>query len=183
MAIKGFNEYLQERILNIGLNPKHEKHREAYRGQIHDIIRKSYEKVKGGYGGHGSGSKAESDAIHADISSNAIKATRRGDTITQATIYKPQHGRKIIAMGHNQTKAGSADWSKTAGEDIKKKRAWGELSGGAKEAYAKRGMPVVPSSRAGELTGKKVKIVDKDRYERDIGGKPHTKSIMGYPKE
>ena len=42
---------LTEKVLSIGLNPNHEKYREHHRGEMHDMIRKSYSKI-GGYGGH-----------------------------------------------------------------------------------------------------------------------------------
>ena len=177
-----FSEFLAEKILNIGLNPKHEKHREAYRKQIHDVIQKSYTGVEGGYGGHGSGSDAESKAIHADISDHSIKATRRGDKITHATIYKQKHGRKIIGLGTDGSKQGSADFDRNAKEDNKHKRAWGELSDRAESAYRKRGFPQVSSSHAEKLTGKKVKVKDDARYSREIGGKEHEKTILGHPK-
>ena len=32
------------------------------------------------------------------------------------------------------------------------------------------------------VDGKKVEVKDKDRYVRDIGGKPHEKTILGHPK-
>lgn len=177
-----FSDYLAEKVLNIGLNPKHEKHREGYRKQIHDVIQRSYRDVEGGYGGHGSGSDAESKAIHADISDNAVKATRRGDKITHATIYKQKHGRKIIGLGTDGSRQGSADFDRNAREDNKQKRAWGEFSGNAEKAYRKREMPQVSSSEAGKLTGKKVKVKDADRYSREIGGKEHEKTILGHPK-
>lgn len=179
-----FSEFLQEKVLNIGLNPKHKGHREKYRQQIHDVIQKSYAGVKGGYGGQGSGSEAESKAIHADISDNAIKATRRGGAITQATIYKQKHGRKIIATGHNQTPQGKADWHKTAGEDVKHKRAWIEASGAAKAAYKSKGMTQRAAARAPALTGKSdVEVKNRREYTRNIGGERHTKTILGFPKK
>lgn len=177
----GFREYLEEKILNIGLNPKHEKHREAYRQQVHDVIRNSYA-AAGGYGGQGSGTDAESKAIHADIDQHDIKATRRGDKITHATIYKKSQGRKVVGVGTDGSKQGSSDFDRNAKEDNKHKRAWGEFSNRAEDAYRKRGFPQVPSSQAEKLTGKKVTVLDKDRYSRDIGGHPHTKTILGHPK-
>ena len=68
-----FSAFLQERVLSIGLNPKHEQHREKYRQQMHDMIQKAYSHPDiGGYGGHKSGSKEESDAIHDDITHSVI---------------------------------------------------------------------------------------------------------------
>ena len=179
----GCEDVIQEKVLNIGFNPSHEGHREKYRNQIHDVIQRSYKDVEGGYGGHGSGSDAESKAIHSDISDHAIKATRRGDTITHATIYKKQHGRKIIALGHSGTDQGRKDFNKNAAEDKSKRRAWGEFSGNAERAYKKRGFVQRSSGRAAGLTGKNVNIIDRKRYSRNIGGQEHDKTILGYPSK
>ena len=178
-----FKEYLMERILSIGLNPKHEKHREGLRSQIHDVIRKSYSNVKGGYGDQGAGSDAESKAIHNDISDAAhIKATVRNGKVTHASLYKNKAGRKIIALGTDGSDQGKKDLRQNQSDDHKHKRAWGEFSDRAEGSYRKAGFPQVPSSKAAELTGKKVEVKDKDRYVRDIGGKPHEKTILGHPK-
>lgn len=174
---------LNEKIINVGFNASQEPNREKYRQQVHDVIQKSYKNVEGGYGGHGSGSDAESKAIHADISDHAIKATKRGSDITHATIYKKSKGRKIIGLGTSGTEQGKADWKKTAEEDKKKKRAWGEFSGKAERAYKSVGFAQKSSARAGELTGKNVNIVDRKRYTRNIGGHEHEKTILGYPSK
>lgn len=179
----GFREYLKERIKSIGLNPKHDHYREKLRGQIHDVLRKSYADVDGGYGGHGAGSDAESKAIHADISDAAhIKTTLRNGKVTHATLYKKQRGRKLIGTGTDGSKQGSADFRKNQSDDHKMKRAWGEFSGKAENSYRKAGYPQVPASRAAELTGKEVKVKDENRYSRKIGGHDHEKSILGHPK-
>lgn len=179
----GFKDFLAEKILSIGLNPKHAKHREGLRGQLHDVIRKSYAGVEGGYGGQGVGTDAESKAIHSDISdSDHIKATVRGGKVTHATLYKAKAGRKAIALGTDGSDQGKTDLRRNQADDHKQKRAWGEFSGKAENSYRKAGFPQVPSSRAGELTGKEVKVVDKDRYVRKIGGHDHEKTILGHPK-
>jgi hypothetical protein len=83
-------------------------------------------KKSGGYGGVSSGSKEESDAIHHDIThSGVIKATRRGNKITNVRLYKSQHGRKMIAAGTDGSNQGKEDFLKTSAEDNTQKRAWG----------------------------------------------------------
>lgn len=182
--VKTFLEYLQEKVLSIGLNPKHAEHRQKYRDQIHDVLHKSYQKI-GGYSDQGSGTDAERKAIHADIDddNNVIKATRRGDKITHATIYKKKSGRKLIATGTDGSEQGKKDFYKNAGEDHTHKRSWAEVSGGPEKAMRKIGVPEIPSGKMGKLTGKKVKEVGNNRYTREIGGKEHEKIGMGHPKE
>lgn len=179
----GFKDFLMEKVISIGLNPKHEGHREKLRGQIHDVIRKSYAGVNGGYGDRGAGSKEESDAIHSDISDAAhIKATLRGGKVTHATLYKARAGRKIIALGTDGSERGKADLRQNQKDDHKQKRAWGEFSDRAEGSYRKAGYPQVPADRAADLTGKQVKVTDQNRYTRSIGGKDHDKTILGHPK-
>jgi hypothetical protein len=175
--------FFAEHVLSIGMNPEHEKFREKHRQEIHDIIHNSYKKVDGGYGGLGSGSKAESDAIHHDISHSMIKATKRAGKITSVNMYKDKFGRKSIAAGTDGTDVGKADYMKTKKEDHHQKRAWGEVSGASEHIGKKIGNPVIPNSRAKELTGKDVeRHADGEHYTRMIGGHPHVKTIIGHPK-
>ena len=184
--MKKFREYLDEHVLSIGLNPKHEKYRKKYEDQMHDALRASYAKVDGGYDGKGAGTKEEEDDIRSDIRNpkNIIKATRRGDKITSVSIYKRQHGRKMVALGTDDSKQGKSDIRQTMSDDNKKKRAWGEVSGNVEKAMRRIGHPVVSSSQAKRLTGKNdVETVDNERYTRKIGRDKHTKTIMGHPKD
>jgi hypothetical protein len=181
-----FSQFLQEKVLSIGFNPKHEKFREQHRDQIHDLLQNAYKQVDGGYGGLGSGSKEESEAIHRDISDHNIKVIKRGDKITAVNIYKDQFGRKSIATGHDGTEQGKSDWKQIASEDIEQeeRNAWGEASGGAKRAREKLGSKQVPFADAEKLLrGKKItQVGDTNNYIRNIGGKPHEKVILGNPK-
>jgi hypothetical protein len=178
-----FKDFIIERVISIGLHPDQESHREKHREEIHDILHKSYSGI-GGYSGHKSGSKEESDAIHHDITHSVIKATKRNGKISSVNLYKKQHGRKSIASGTDGTEQGKADWKKTKLEDHEQKRAWGEVSGAAKHLQTKMGVPVIPANKAGKLLNKHV-IPHKDgeSYDRSIGGHMHTKTMMGHPKE
>lgn len=178
-------EILQERIVSIGLHHSQEKDREKHRQEIHDIIHKSYSHPDiGGYGGHKSGSKEESQAIHHDISNSVIKATKRDGKISAVNLYKKQHGRKSIASGTDGTPQGKKDWKKTKIEDHEQKRAWGEVSGAAEHLQRKIGVPVIHSNKAGKLLNKEVHPhPDGEHYDRNIGGEKHTKVMMGHTKE
>lgn len=182
--MKSFSQYLEERVISIGLNPKQEVHRERYRQQMHDILRRSYAGVEGGYGGLGSGTEAESKSIHDDINNSIIKATRRNGKITSVNLYKKRYGRKSIALGHDGSDQGKNDIRKTMMTDKSQKRSWSEVSGAVENLRRKMGYPIIPSSRAKELTGKEdIRPIDKERYVRKIGGSEHEKVIMGYPKK
>lgn len=177
-----FRDYLEERVLSIGLNPKHEHHREKHRQEMHDMLRRAYKDI-GGYGSLGHGSKEESDDIHKDISHHAIKAVKRDGKISALRIYKKQHGRKMIATATDGTDRGKADWKKTSLEDHEQKRAWGEASGAVEHIQTKMGMPKVSAHHAEKLLGKKVTpSADGVHYTRRLGNHDHTKVIMGHPK-
>lgn len=177
-----YSNLIVERVLSIGLNPDHEKHREQHRQEIHDMLRKAYEPI-GGYAGHKSGSEEESKAIHSDISQSLIKATKRDGKITAVNLYKKQHGRKSIAVATDGTEQGKKDFMKTKVEDHELKRAWGEVSGKMQHISKKIGMPTIPARRAKELLGKDVKVHDDgEHYDRPIGGHMHTKIMVGHPK-
>lgn len=184
--MKRFQEYMQERVLSIGLNPDHEKFRQSHEDEIHDAMRSSYAQI-GGYGGLGSGSKEESEAIRADIRNkdHIIKATRRGGKVNSAVIYKKKFGRKAIALGSDGSRQGKLDIGKTVDDDKRPDRnAWAELSDNAEKFYRKRGYMVQPPSKAKKLTGKDdVEVQDAERYTRNIGGHKHSKVIMGNPKD
>jgi hypothetical protein len=180
-----FRQYLEEKVLNPGFNPDHDKYREQYRNQIHDAIRHSYAPI-GGYLSLGSGTKEESDAIHADISNpdHAMKLTKRGDTITSIALYRKFKGRKSIVSATNGSEQGKKDLRKTMEDDHHHKRAWSEASGAVARLREKIGFPKIPASKAAELTGKS-DIIPKNEYTytRNIAGHPHEKTLYGYPKD
>lgn len=179
-----FKQFITEKVLSIGLNPSHDSHREKHRQEIHDILHHSYKSI-GGYAGHTSGSKEESHAIHHDITHGVIKATKRNGKISSVSLYKKQHGRKLVAAGTDGSEQGKRDYKKTNLEDHEQKRAWGEVSGAIEHISKKHGHPEIPSSRAKKLLpGKKITREKGDNhYTRDIGGTPHRKIMMGHPKD
>lgn len=183
--MKSFRQYLSEKVLSIGFNDKQEKFREQHRDEIHDIIQKSYSKVDGGYGGHGSGTPEESKQIHKDISNLNIKAIQRNGKITAVNMYKDQYGRKSVATGHDGSDQGKKDWKQIASEDINQsdRHVWGEVSGGSEVAKKKLGAKEIPYENIGKLTGKEtVRVGNTNRYVRDIGGEPHEKVGIGNPR-
>jgi hypothetical protein len=174
---------LGEKVLSPGFNPEHNKYREHHRGEIHNMLRKTYSDI-GGYGGLGSGSKAESDSIHHDITHTNIKMTKRDGKLTTVNLYRDQHGRKSVASGTDGTNQGKRDFLKNKKEDLAQKRAWGEVSGKPEHLMRKLGAPVIDPKHVHGLTGKTITPhPDGEHYTRDIGGHLHTKIAFGYPKK
>lgn len=182
--MKKFNEFLCERVLNIGFNPKHEHHREKHRQEMHDLVRNSYAKI-GGYNGVGSGTDAESNEIHYMLSTHHIKATKRNGRITALSGYRPQFGRKSVVAATDGTDQGKADLYKTWNDDHRLKRSWGEVSGASEKIKTRLGFPGVPNTKAAHLTKRPILSLDPDgvHYTRNIGGHPHVKAILGHPDE
>jgi hypothetical protein len=177
-----FKEFLNEHVLSIGLNPSHEKHREKHRQEFHDMIHHAYKDI-GGYSGHKSGSKEESDAIHKDITHSMIKAVKRNNKITAVNLYKNDHGRKSIASASDGTEQGKKDYIKNKKEDHHDKRSWAEVSGKVKHLHNKIGTPEIPYEKAKKLIKKDMKPTTGNSYTRSIGGKDHEKTAVGYPKD
>ena len=102
-----FKTYISEQILSIGFNPEHEKYRNEHKKEMHDLLKNAYSHPSiGGYGGHVSGSKEESDAIYSDIDNLNIKAVKKKQGITAVNVYKDKNGRKLIAVATDGTKSG-----------------------------------------------------------------------------
>jgi len=182
-----FLQFLEEKFLNPGFNPDHERYRELHRQDIHDILRDSYSKL-GGYAGQKSGSDEESKVIHSDISNSHIKAVRRDGKISAVVLYKPSKGRKIVAAGTNKSEQGSKDFINIMKEDFKTqadaRNVWGEFSGPMQHIIKNKiKAPVISPRSASELTGKKTKVLGGNKYKRKIGGTIKTKMILGKPKE
>lgn len=185
--MQNFKTFLLERFVSIGFKPEDEHQREKHRKEIHDILRKSYSAVPGGYGGLGSGSEEESKAIHDDINQSLIKATKRDGKITAVNLYKKKYGRKSIAVGHDGTDRGKSDWRKIATEDITRteRHAWGEASGAALHVKKKLGNKPIPYSVARKIVNKPdMKPVrgSTTKYTRKIGKERHEKEALGNPK-
>lgn len=180
-----FLNFLEERVVSIGLDKDNDHLREKHRSEIHDLLHKAYSHPSiGGYGGLKSGSKEESDSIHHDISNSIIKATKRDGKITAVNLYKNQHGRKMIAAGSDGSERGKEDWKKLSSEDHHQKRSWGEVSGAVEKIMTKIGAPKISATHAKKILNKDVKPVPNDphKYVRKIGDHDHEKTIMGHPK-
>lgn len=191
-----FRQYLEEsRTLEIGRNPTHTK---KFRNdtkliqQAHDVIKKSYSDPKlNGYLGLGSGTKEESDAIHSDLSNpnHHIQATIDRGEITSVIIKRKERseevkGRKLIALGTDNTEKGKKDIKRLLRQGIKRQNFNAELSGGAEKLIiGKMKAPIIPAKEVGKIIKKDVTPVDDTTYERSIGGAPREKKFAAWRRK
>ncbi len=178
------HEFLTERVLNL-----HTQEQKAqYADEVWDMLQKAYAKM-GGF--KSATSKEEIIEIP-----GYWKLIRRGSEITAVNLYKQSSHTKNLktyasaAQVHidpetNEYKAtpqGLADYTKLKNEDLKMKRGWAEVSGGAEKTAKRIGAKPVPNKFAQYLTGKEIFELDPDgyHYTRLIQGKPHKKIIYGF---
>lgn len=182
-----FKQFLNEKIISIGLNPGHDSLRSKHHDQLVNILSKSYKAI-GGYVGKRSGTAEEHKAISGDIMhpQHAIKAVRRGNNITAVVVYKKDHkgNRKLIAAATDASDQGKNDLkSHILQQDQHMKRAWGEFSGPLQHVMHKLNFPHIDPSTAKQLLpGKQITANDDGTYNRSIAGKTMTKRAMGYFK-
>lgn len=175
--MKSIKSFLESLILEHIVNCHTKTDMEKYKDQVWDILYKSY-KYCGGIAGVNS-----IDDIIDD--STLWKLTRRGDTITSIIVYSNKRGgRKICCLGQNGTEQGKLDLKKMMNEDglYPDRESWGEFSGAAACTALNQGMMPIPASIAETIMyGKKFLDTKADGffYTREIGGKPHTKIMLG----
>lgn len=190
--MESFKQFLQnplnERVLNIFMSNKEE--REQYADEVFSLLQKSYES-QGGI--KGSGFNSPSDMIK---KIPFWKLVRKDGKIVAGAMYKDKGGRKSVASFTDGTSTG-----KDALIDIKKddfKRAFVEMSGRAL-GFSKKTLGldfilkyVKTPEEASDILGEELGPVPEDDenikfspelkdyfYQREIGGKMHTKIMIG----
>ena len=183
-----FKQFLDERVLNIGLSGEDHDLRQQHSDSIVHMLKTSYASLDGGYGGMGNGTQAEHDAIHADVHNpeHFIKGTVRDGKLVSVSIYKKTAaGRKRIASGTDGSMSGKEAYKKTSEEDRDQvdRHAYAEVSHKPEAIAKKMGVPQVPNDKVGNLLGKDiVKHDDGYHYDRKLGNEVKTKVMVGHPK-
>jgi len=165
-----FSTFLAERYINLHTPEEKAKHVD----KVWDMLHKSYEKI-GGFKSAGSKEELIKD-------SSIWKLYKKNGQIRTAAIYKDKHGRKSIAKATDGTQYGKDGVYKITGEDMKRKRAWAEVSGAMEHIALKMGGKYVDNKHASKLTGKEI-LHHHDNgvhYDRMIAGHKHTKAIVGF---
>lgn len=113
---------------------------------------------------------------------NMWKLVRKNNVIILACLYKDNQGRKFVAIGHDGSEEAKRAIKNILMDDIKQHRMWAEVSGAAARSFIKAGVPVIPNKHAQKLLNKEILSYDGEyKYSRLIGGKVHTKILIGYP--
>jgi len=188
--MESFKNHMQlnERVLNLFTKDKDE--REKYADTVFDMLQQSY-KSQGGI--KGSGFNSAEDMIK---KIPFWKIVRKNDKIVAGILYKDKGGRKGVASFTDGSDAG-----KDALIDIKKDefgRSYSEISGNAL-GFTKKilGLDFIikyakTPEEAEKISGEELSEVPDDDenvrytpqlkdyfYQREIGGKMHTKIMIG----
>ena len=195
--MKTFSEYLQtnsneglvlEAFENLVGNDKDTiKKKNAYKKEILDLLRKSYESI-GGI--KGSGFQNEKDMVK---NIWFWKLWKQDGHPAAVIMYKDRAGRKMVALGTDGSEKAKAAIKKMMFDEISLSRSYGEASGPALGMVRKifglgknapfEGSPLekymVPAEMVGDILKKPVKPVSKYEYIRAIGGDDEKKVMFG----
>ena len=196
--MKTFNEFLQEKIINLGFTGSDEEQKNKYAEDIVTVISNAYKQI-GGYKAI-TNPNEEKTAILSDLNRAWVKIIRRLDSvskkskITAVALYKPaletsdgkQINRKLIAVATNGELAGYNDLKMILIDDFKQQRAWAEVSGKAEAMLKKIGMPSLGVEQVKELLpDKEIVPIEHEPgyYQRAIAGTLHKKTAVGYAQK
>jgi len=182
-----FKEFLKEHYINIFDRAGHPDHYD----HAWDMVQKSYAPI-GGIKGSGFSSKE-------DMKKNIdVKLKRRGQKFTSAVFYKKKGGRKIVAVASDLTSDGKTDLINTLKAEFKTKRSYIEASGPLLHTLVKHlgsdiHQHIIPRHKVNDFIDDKISEPDsndptvhrypelKDHlYQREIGGTPITKLMLGH---
>lgn len=185
-----FREFIQESFLNYFIKDT-DKRREVA-GEVWKILQDSYRPI-GGI--HGKGFESAEDMIQ---KIPFWKLVRKGGDIVSVAMYKDSGGRKLVAAGTNGSLSGKDGLAKIIMDDLKRERAYMELSDKLLRftmrlmgAEVLKKYLLTPEKFAA-ITGNKVFQVEANDpeiisnpeikdffYRREIGGELHTKVALG----
>lgn len=180
---------LVERFVNLFTKDEKQK----YVDQVWDMLQKSYAPL-GGI--HGSGFESKEDVI------NKIpfwKVAKTNGRVVAVALYKDKSGRKRVAGATDGTQEGKDKFEQMSKSDIAQERAYAEISSKSLNFILKRWKGsditkymVLPKDAEKVLGAELTYPVPDDDpevlahpelkkffYQRDIGGKLHTKLMIG----
>ena len=191
--MKKFQEYLEERYIN--LLPQHEAEKHQVKQQVWDMLQNAYRPI-GGI--HGSGFSSPEEMV-AKIPFWKMHRNRQGK-ITSVSMYKDSQGRKRVAMASDGSDEGKQSLGYAVRDDLRLRRSHGEVSGKAlsflkknvnvtdhahtfdqaRKYFASRGETIErPEANDPELL-RHPELRD-HFYVRDVNGIRHTKILVGTP--
>lgn len=191
--MKSFKEVLSERFVNL-IHPHHDAEKDKHAEHVHNMLKKAYEPI-GGL--HGNGFKDVED-MKKSIPFWKLHKNKEGK-VNAVSMYKDKHGRKMVALASDGTHEGKAGLARIVHDDVKRKRAYSEISGPAIGFHKKQIGDLKPHA----LHHKDVRRLMPDEqirkpphddaevarhpelkhhfYQRKIGGEWHTKLAIGTP--
>ena len=148
--------------------------------ELFDLIDNAYSPI-GGHPNYKSpadviGTEGDADYIVIDLDDDdewdALKVSKK----------KPS-GNKSVAMGHDGSKEAKKVAINISVLLLKQPGHFVEVSGKLKDILKAKGAPIITDEEVIRkvLKGKKVEINDDGSYQRKIGGKTFTKTLMGNP--
>ena len=180
--MKNLSSYINEQLITehfVNLFKKEDMAK--YADEIYKMMEKCYE-----YCGGMTGMSSPQQLID---ETTMWKLVRRSNKITAGIVYNDKRGgRKMCYCFNDGTEQGVKDCKKIMQEDslLPDRHAWGEFSGKAVSTMFNQGAMPIPASIAQEIMKDKEFIEIKPDgyyYTRKIGGAPHTKLMMGNPRE
>lgn len=156
--------------------------KQKYAQQVWDVIQSSYARV-GGIQGKGF---ASVDDMIKTIP--MWKVFRRGDDVKAVMMYRDKGGRKRVAIATDGSQEGKKMLKKMLIDEYKTGRSFGEVSDNSLNFIRRLFTPaelrsfIIPFDIVKEkLKGKELENIDGYFYNRKIGGKWHTKLMLGNP--
>lgn len=174
-----FHQYLNEHFDNITSR----QYKEKYRDQVWDILTKSYQYIGGIRGSGFANSQQMVDTIP------YWKLYRVYDDVKAVILYKDKNGRKMVALGSDQSEQGKRVLKRMMIDEIVSRRSYGEISDAVLKFYQRHltkqqiekyfVKAVDAIKRFPQDQQDDIKIIDEYTYERTIGNQRHRKMMYG----
>ena len=156
------------------------KETEEYKEDIFSLISNAYAAI----GGH-SNYKSPADVTGAEGESDyeVIDLDTDPDIDAVSITKKRTGGDKFVGMGHDGSKPAKSRVINHKVEKLKSPGFYVEVSGKMLEILIAKGVPMVTDEETIRkvLKGKDIQMNDDGTYQRHLGGKLHTKTMMGTP--
>jgi hypothetical protein len=153
---------------------------QKYKDEVLALIQNAYKDI----GGHPN-YKSASDISTADAQAWELINLDDDPDIDAVNIAKKKKaGTKFVGLGHDGSKAAKSSVIKRKIDLLKKNGYYVEVSGRIFDILKSAGINIIDDERVvrSVLAGKDIKWNNDGTYSRKIGGKTHTKAMMGRPK-
>ena len=157
-----------------------DKEKEEYASEIFDLINTAYAPIGGNVN-----YKSAADVLGAEADADYEVINIDDDPEPDAlSAYKKQPaGTKLAAIGHDGSPEAKSKAINRLADLLKQNGYYLEVSGRLKDILLSKGAPVVtdPEVIKKVLKGKEIEMNDDGTYQRYLGGKKHTKTLLGNP--